>query len=94
VELGRPESAAGRVALPIAGDSMQAKRIVMRLVDQLGFELVDAGSIDESWRQQTAPETGTALLGAAVSDPLETTGHAGVTISEPIPAGRPGRRQA
>ncbi len=26
--------------------------MVMTLVDKLGFDLVDAGSIDESWRQQ------------------------------------------
>jgi predicted dinucleotide-binding enzyme len=36
----------------VAGDDARAKQAVMRLVDQLGFDPVDAGSLDESWRQQ------------------------------------------
>lgn len=42
----------GRIALPVAGDNQPAKEKVMRLVDELGFDPVDAGSLDESWRQQ------------------------------------------
>lgn len=49
---GRPAQAAGRIAIPVAGDDARAKDIVMRLVDQFGFDAVDAGGIDESWRQQ------------------------------------------
>lgn len=49
---GRPKGTAGRIALPVAGDDKRAKDIVMRLVDELGFDPVDAGGIDESWRQQ------------------------------------------
>lgn len=41
-----------RIALPVASDDPDGKRIVMRLVDELGFDPVDAGTIDESWRQQ------------------------------------------
>lgn len=52
LELGRPPSAANRIALPVAGDNPKAKEVVMRLVDKLGFDAVDAGGIDESWRQQ------------------------------------------
>ena len=52
LELGRPAGSPGRIALPIAGDDARAKEIVMRLVDELGFDAVDAGSLDESWRQQ------------------------------------------
>jgi predicted dinucleotide-binding enzyme len=51
-ELGRPEGATGRIALPVAGDSESAKTVVMDLVNQLGFDAVDAGPLDESWRQQ------------------------------------------
>lgn len=51
-ENGRPAGAAGRIALPIAGDDPKAKATVMRLVDEIGFDTVDAGTIDESWRQQ------------------------------------------
>lgn len=52
---GRAAGEAGRIALPVAGDDADAKRIVMALVDELGFDPVDAGTLDESWRQQ--PDT-------------------------------------
>ena len=55
LRLGRPSGTAGRIALPVAGDDKQAKAKVLDLVDELGFDGVDAGSIDESWRQQ--PDT-------------------------------------
>ncbi|MFO1038038.1 MAG: NAD(P)-binding domain-containing protein [Geminicoccaceae bacterium] len=49
---GKPKGVAGRIALPVAGDDPAAKARVMALVDELGFDPVDAGTIDESWRQQ------------------------------------------
>jgi 8-hydroxy-5-deazaflavin:NADPH oxidoreductase len=52
LELGRPTGADARIALPVAGDEPEAKEKVMRLVDELGFDPVDAGGLDESWRQQ------------------------------------------
>jgi hypothetical protein len=52
LERGRPAGSRGRIALPVAGDDKHAKETVMRLVDQLGFDPVDAGGLDESWRQQ------------------------------------------
>ncbi len=47
-----PKGAAGRVALPIAAGSPEARAKVMRLVDELGFDPIDAGNLEESWRQQ------------------------------------------
>jgi 8-hydroxy-5-deazaflavin:NADPH oxidoreductase len=55
LDRGRPAGDEGRIALPVAGDDADAKRIVMGLVDALGFDPVDAGTLDESWRQQ--PDT-------------------------------------
>lgn len=52
LENGKPHGTAGRIALPVAGDDASAKKQVMALVDQLGFDPVDAGSLAESWRQQ------------------------------------------
>jgi predicted dinucleotide-binding enzyme len=49
---GKPAGTAGRIALPVAGDDADAKAVVMQLVDELGFEPVDSGSLAESWRQQ------------------------------------------
>jgi 8-hydroxy-5-deazaflavin:NADPH oxidoreductase len=41
-----------RLAIPIAGDSDQAKRTVGDLIDEIGFTAVDAGTLAESRRQQ------------------------------------------
>ncbi len=49
---GLPAGTPGRIALPIAGDDPRAKRILTGLLDALGFDGVDGGSLDESWRQQ------------------------------------------
>ncbi len=49
---GRPAGAAGRIALPVAGDDPRAKKIVIELVDVTGFDGVDAGPLEASWRQQ------------------------------------------
>ncbi len=51
-EKGRPQGNDGRIALPVAGDEPEKKAVVMQLIDQLGFDPVDAGGIDQSWRQQ------------------------------------------
>jgi predicted dinucleotide-binding enzyme len=52
MELGQPAGTPGRIALPVAGDDSVAKAVVLRVVDKLGFDGVDAGGLDESWRQQ------------------------------------------
>ena len=51
-DLGKPAGTPGRIALPIAGDDAAAKRVVSRLIDEIGFDAVDDGGLDESWRQQ------------------------------------------
>ena len=52
LELGRPKGTPGRIALPVSGDDDAAKGIVLKLIDELGFDAVDAGGLDKSWRQQ------------------------------------------
>jgi 8-hydroxy-5-deazaflavin:NADPH oxidoreductase len=52
LELGRPPGTPGRLALPVAGDSASAKEVVLQLVNELGFDGVDDGGLDDSWRQQ------------------------------------------
>jgi predicted dinucleotide-binding enzyme len=53
-----------RMALPVAGDDEAAKAKVRALIDELGFDTVDAGGIDDSWRQQ--PNTPVYALRAGV----------------------------
>jgi predicted dinucleotide-binding enzyme len=52
LEKGAPRGTKGRIALSVAGDSLDAKAVALRLVDDLGFDPVDGGDLDESWRQQ------------------------------------------
>lgn len=52
VEKGQPTGAPGRISLPVASDDAAAKQKVMALVEELGFDAVDAGTLQESWRQQ------------------------------------------
>lgn len=50
--LGRPKGGEDRIALPISGDRVKAKAVAFRLVDELGFDPVDLGTIEQSWKQQ------------------------------------------
>ena len=59
---GQPAGTPGRISLPVAGDDAAAKQKVMSLVDELGFDAVDDGSLHESWRQQPGtPSYGTDM---------------------------------
>ena len=49
---GRPAGTPNRRALAIAGDDPEAKRVVTQLLDQFGFDTVDAGPLREGWRIQ------------------------------------------
>lgn len=49
---GTIAGAEDRVAISIAGDNQEHKKLVAQLVDITGFDTVDAGSLAESWRQQ------------------------------------------
>lgn len=67
LDRGKPTGTAGRIALPIAGDDPRAKEVVIRLLDELGFDAVDGGGLDESWRQQPGtPVYGTDFDAAGV----------------------------
>ena len=49
---GKPPGTPGRIALPVSGDDPKAKQVVMELVNDMGFDPIVAGGLDESWRQQ------------------------------------------
>jgi 8-hydroxy-5-deazaflavin:NADPH oxidoreductase len=49
---GQPAGAKNRRALVIAGDDKDAKAKVTHLLDQFGFDTVDAGPLREGWRIQ------------------------------------------
>ena len=68
--LARPGSAAGRSALPIAGDDEDAKAAVTMFLDWIGYDAVDAGPVAESWRQ----EPGTPVYGTPYGPFSDETG--------------------
>jgi 8-hydroxy-5-deazaflavin:NADPH oxidoreductase len=73
MERGQAAGSPGRIALPVAGDDPRAKRVVMELVEQLGFTAIDAGPLDESWRQQPgSPVYGTNHDASGVRDDLKS----------------------
>jgi predicted dinucleotide-binding enzyme len=49
---GKPAGSKDRRALVIAGDDAGAKATVTALLDQFGFDTVDAGPLKEGWRIQ------------------------------------------
>ena len=72
---GQPAGTPGRIALPVAGDDAAAKRSVMALVEELGFDAVDDGGLPESWRQQPGtPCYGADMPAAALRQQLASLG--------------------
>ncbi|HEX3703736.1 MAG TPA: NAD(P)-binding domain-containing protein [Vicinamibacterales bacterium] len=49
---GKPAGTAGRIAIVVAGDDASAKTTVKNLIDEFGFDTVDAGPLKEGWRIQ------------------------------------------
>jgi predicted dinucleotide-binding enzyme len=56
----RPDGAEGRRALAVAGDDEAAKQTVAAFVEEIGFDVVDAGTLADTWRY----EPGTPAYGA------------------------------
>jgi 8-hydroxy-5-deazaflavin:NADPH oxidoreductase len=52
LSLARPSGAPDRSAMPIAGDDAAAKAQVGQLLDLLGYDAVDIGTLADSWRSE------------------------------------------
>ncbi|WP_019144558.1 NADPH-dependent F420 reductase [Aeromicrobium massiliense] len=63
-ERGLPAGSPDRIAIPVAADSADARQLVMGLVDDTGFDAVDAGPLADSWRQQPGTPAYCTELGA------------------------------
>lgn len=70
-ELARPSGATDRTALPLAGDDDAAKKDAATLIDQLGFDTVDTGSLAESWRFEPESAGYTRIYLADPATPLD-----------------------
>lgn len=51
-DLGKPKGEKDRIAIAISGDNAKSKEVVFKLVDELGFDSFDTGTIVQSWKQQ------------------------------------------
>jgi predicted dinucleotide-binding enzyme len=51
---GKPKGSNERIALAVSGDEQKAKDVVLGLVDDAGFDALDAGLLEDSWRQQAS----------------------------------------
>ncbi|MGI4735361.1 MAG: NADPH-dependent F420 reductase [Janthinobacterium lividum] len=72
---GEPAGTPSRIALTVAGDDAAAKQKAMALVEELGFDAVDGGTLHESWRQQPgSPLYCTDLSAATVQQHLASLG--------------------
>lgn len=49
---GQPARSSERIALPVAGDDINAEAIAQDLVEDTGFIALAAGNLEDSWRQQ------------------------------------------
>jgi predicted dinucleotide-binding enzyme len=49
---GKPKGTPGRLAIPVASDDPAAKRVVMDLIEAIGFDAVDNGDLVEGGRKQ------------------------------------------
>lgn len=66
-----PAGSANRRALVVAGDDEEAKAQAARLIDQFGFDVVDAGPLAEGWRiQRDTPGYGVRLDKAGLTAAL------------------------
>jgi predicted dinucleotide-binding enzyme len=83
---GQAKGTPGRIGLPVAGDDPKAKALVMQLVDEIGFDPVDAGTLAESWRQQPgSPVYATDHDAQGVQRTLARTNPCGRRTSPPRP---------
>ncbi|WDF61925.1 NAD(P)-binding domain-containing protein [Flavobacterium sp. KACC 22758] len=49
---GKNSGAEDRIAMAVAGDDPQAKKVIAALVNDAGYDAVDSGGLSESWRHQ------------------------------------------
>lgn len=72
MEGGKPTGSPGRIAISVAGDNDHAKQIVGTLIDEVGFDVVETGTLAESWRQQPGtPAYCTELNSVELKEALE-----------------------
>ena len=87
----QPSGTAGRRALAVASDDDAAKQTVVGLIDTLGYDTVDAGSLADSWRiEPGTPGYGPRLDRAGLEQALAAAQRATAAAAWMRPADTPG----
>lgn len=73
---GKVPGAEDRIAMAVAGDDKEAKKIIAGLINDAGFDAVDSGDLSESWKHQPGTpayctELNTNELKQALSDSVK-----------------------
>ena len=75
-EKGAPVGSPNRVALSLAGDDESQKQVVMQLIDAIGFDVIDTGSLSDSWKQEPgSPAYCNDLSKEALKQALDNADH-------------------
>ncbi|WP_457210313.1 NADPH-dependent F420 reductase [Nocardia gipuzkoensis] len=101
---GTPAGTDGRIAIPVAADDERERAVGMALVDDTGFDGIDAGTLAQSWRQQpgapcyctdlTSDELPTALAAAEAARLPKRRDLAAAVLAERIDELRSAPEQA
>ncbi|MDQ1495172.1 MAG: 8-hydroxy-5-deazaflavin:NADPH oxidoreductase [Actinomycetota bacterium] len=83
LSLARPAGAADRSYLPIAGDSAPAKAAVTEFIDSIGYSVVDAGPLADSWRQATGTPVWGTTYGPYTNDKGQPAGEDAIGAAWP-----------
>jgi predicted dinucleotide-binding enzyme len=75
LSLARPAGTADRSYLPIAGDSAPAKAAVTEFIESIGYSVVDAGPLAESWRQATGTPVWASPYGPSSNEQGQSAGE-------------------
>jgi predicted dinucleotide-binding enzyme len=75
LSLARPAQAADRSYLPIAGDSAAAKAAATEFIESIGYSVVDAGPLADSWRQATGTPVWGTPYGEFSNEQGQTAGE-------------------
>jgi predicted dinucleotide-binding enzyme len=90
----RPKGSPKRIALPVAGDDDESVAVVMELLETMGFDALNSGPLEDSWRQQpgqpaycTEPNLKElmTLLSLAHQENAKHNRDKGMAISEKLP---------
>ncbi|WP_435888106.1 NADPH-dependent F420 reductase [Streptomyces niveus] len=76
--LARPAGAPDRSSLPVAGNSAPAKATVSAFIDSIGYNVVDAGTLADSWRQATGTPVWGTPYGSYSNEKGEPAGEGAI----------------